>query len=244
MDSSTHFTAARLGLFVLATTLAWAGCEIASADDPAAATGSMIPPIEAGVSACSIEPDGVCDLAAGERCDCEDCAETAFCVKDQCNEDLLCDSIEDACTCADCDMDPYCADPAMANCTDDGVCDSFLEGCLCVDCRESDICADNTKSCAGEAVDGICAVDEPCSCQDCFGLPKCLTCPVTLICTHETPCFCAGCAGDPYCSDPKSCVNDGICDAVDEGCVCADCLNIAECAGGGGGGSGGADGGA
>ncbi len=214
---------------------------VASGTGFAAATGAG-----GGVSSCDIV-DGVCNSMAGEDCACVDCAHTAFCNPDQCVNDGVCDPLEDSCTCPDCDNTHYCGDPAKKNCINDGVCDSFYEGCGCADCTTKPHCAALLATCTGGHLDGACDVTEPCSCPDCFGLAQCVPCQSPGACMPGDPCSCAGCDVTAVCSDPAGCVDDGICDILDEGCICSDCASTPACAGGSGssgssgtGGSGGA----
>jgi hypothetical protein len=44
------------------------------------------------------------------------------------------------------------------------------------------------------------------------------------------------------CSSAASCVDDGVCDILDEGCACADCVTIPQCQTGGSGTGSGASG--
>jgi hypothetical protein len=119
----------------------------------------------------------------------------------------------------------------MTNCTNDGMCDSVNEGCKCPDCATKPACLDNIASCADGKVDGVCALSEPCTCPDCFGLPKCVkgNCFVDNKCVDAEPCSCSDCRLADGCKAPDSCVNDSICDILDEGCGCADCANDPEC---------------
>ncbi len=184
--------------------------------------------VGSGVSTCDIV-DGVCSLMAGEDCGCVDCAGTAICNPDQCVTDQVCDPLDDSCICPDCDNTHYCGDPAKKNCVDDGVCDSFYEGCGCADCGGKPHCAELLATCAGGHLDGVCAKGEPCSCPDCFGLAQCVACPSPDACSPGDPCSCPGCAATPVCSDLAGCVDDGVCDILDEGCVCGDCMTTLAC---------------
>lgn len=186
-----------------------------------------------GASTCDIV-DGVCSPKSGEDCGCADCAGTAICNADQCVNDGICDQFDDSCICPDCDNTHYCGDPAKKNCTDDGVCDSFYEGCGCADCGAKPHCAALLATCDAGHLDGACAADEPCTCPDCFGLAQCVTCQNPGTCSPGDPCSCPGCDATPVCSDPAGCVDDGVCDILDEGCVCADCVNTPACKGGSG----------
>ncbi|NUP09603.1 MAG: hypothetical protein HOW73_26455 [Polyangiaceae bacterium] len=42
-------------------------------------------------------------------------------------------------------------------------------------------------------------------------------------------CVCPVCENDEYCSNPDSCIDDGVCDPVLEGCVCEDCATHPQC---------------
>jgi hypothetical protein len=181
-----------------------------------------------GGSTCDII-DGVCNSMAGEDCACVDCAMTAFCNPDQCVTDGVCDPLDDSCICPDCDNTHYCGDPAKKNCTDDGMCDSFYEGCGCADCAAKPHCADLLATCEGGHLDGACAAGEPCTCPDCFGLAQCVPCQSPGTCMPGDPCSCAGCETTAVCSNLAGCVDDGICDILDEGCPCVDCATTPAC---------------
>ena len=203
-----------------------------------AGTGTSAEVGAGGGSTCDIV-DGVCSPMAGENCGCIDCADTAICNADQCVSDGICDQFDDSCICPDCDNTHYCGDPAKKNCTDDGVCDSFYEGCGCADCGTKTHCMALLATCNEGHLDGACAADEPCTCPDCFGLAQCVTCQSPGICSPGDPCSCPGCEATSVCSDPAGCIDDGVCDILDEGCVCSDCVKTPACAGGtGAGGSG------
>ena len=179
-------------------------------------------------SSCDII-DGVCNSMAGEDCACVDCVSTAFCNPDQCVNDGACDPLADSCICPDCDNTHYCGDPAKKNCTDDGMCDSFYEGCGCADCATKPHCAELLTTCEGGHLDGACSATEPCTCPDCFGLAQCVPCQSMSACLPGDPCSCPGCELTAVCSDLAGCVDDGICDILDEGCPCADCVATPAC---------------
>ena len=181
-----------------------------------------------GGSTCDIIDD-VCNPMAGEDCNCVDCGYTAFCNPDQCVTDGVCDPLADSCICPDCDNTHYCGDPAKKNCTNDGVCDSFYEGCGCADCAAKPHCKELLTTCEFGLLDGVCSASEPCTCPDCFGLAQCVPCQGKGVCMPGDPCSCAGCETTPVCGTAASCVNDGICDILDEGCPCADCLAVPQC---------------
>ena len=193
-------------------------------------TGSFAATGAGGGSTCDIV-DHVCDTMAGEDCACADCAKTAICNADQCVTDGVCDPLDDACICPDCDNTHYCGDPAKKNCTDDGACDSFYEGCGCADCAGKPHCAELIATCAGGHLDGACAAAEACSCPDCFGTAPCVPCQSPGVCAPGDPCSCAGCAASAVCSDASKCLDDGVCDILDEGCACADCVMTPACQG-------------
>ena len=193
-----------------------------------AGTGSDATSGGGGRSTCDIVDD-VCDAMAGEDCACVDCAKTALCHADQCVTDGVCDPLDDACICPDCDNTHYCGDPAKKNCTDDGACDSFYEGCGCADCATKPHCAALLATCEGGHLDGACRGAEACSCPDCFGLAQCVPCQTPGVCAPGDPCSCAGCGGSVVCSDASKCLDDGVCDILDEGCVCADCAATPAC---------------
>jgi len=190
-------------------------------------------------------PDGVCDVSVKEDCDCEDCAMTALCVPDYCNENGHCDLVTDSCVCEDCDDDFVCADPAKYNCVDDGVCDTLSyfegggEGCICADCLDTPQCADNVMACNGMMPDAACDTGESCLCPDCAGTVACATCKDDGKCDSNEGCFCADCANVPPCSPATKCKNDMICAPLYEACSCDDCAGIPECLGAGGAGGGG-----
>ena len=58
-----------------------------------------------------------------------------------CVNDGNCSAMQDDCVCADCDMDPFCSNPA--NCINDSQCKTFEEGCVCADCMSHPECLDN-----------------------------------------------------------------------------------------------------
>jgi hypothetical protein len=49
-------------------------------------------------------------------------------------------------------------------------------------------------------------------------------------CTQDEPCDCPDCALSIQCTDPGTCVNDGVCAILLEGCRCDDCKDLPECA--------------
>lgn len=202
---------------------------------------------------CNGEPDQLCKPSAGEDCNCPDCVDAAICKPDSCMTDGYCSVVWDSCICPDCDTNYKCADPAKKNCTDDGVCNSYDEGCVCPDCQDKPECLDNMVACAGGAPNGVCDLyAETCACVDCFGRPGCAKCIQDSTCNTSEACYCPECELGNWCTDPDNCKDDGICDALDEGCHCADCAPVPECNGGsslpatgvgaGGGGMGGAGG--
>lgn len=109
--------------------------------------------------------------------------------------------------------------------------------------------------CKGGAPDGMCQPpDDDCACDDCLAAcsGEC-TSSNPPACTLEDACTCQECWEDQYCTDPakKNCDDDGDCNFFQEGCCCADCAMLPNCASfggtcdaGGTGGSGGAGGGA
>jgi hypothetical protein len=182
---------------------------------------------------CNGEPDGLCKFSSGEDCGCSDCVDSAFCKPDTCNDDGYCSVVWDSCICPDCDANYKCADPGLENCTDDGECKSYDEGCLCADCQGKDACLDNIAACAGGAPDGTCDLNvETCQCVDCFGRPGCAKCIMDSTCNTSEACYCPECSQGNWCTDPANCKDDGICDALDEGCHCGDCSPYPECNGG------------
>jgi hypothetical protein len=195
-------------------------------------------------------PDGICQFNQGETCACVDCATTALCVPDTCQDEMTCDQMLDSCTCAVCAEDSVCGDPNMANCNDDGVCDSFFEGCHCKDCWTDALCAPSVAACNGGVPDGVCDYQhgETCDCVDCQGTPLCAVCVNDGMCQVDEPCNCPDCVGDPGCNAPQHCSDDGgVCAILVENCSCEVCQSWPQCQpdggapdGGGGGGAGGA----
>jgi hypothetical protein len=197
---------------------------------PSSGTGSFSTSGAGGGSTCEIVDD-ICNPMAGEGCACVDCAKTALCNVDQCVTDGICDPLDDACICPDCDNTHYCGDPTKKNCTDDGACDSFYEGCGCADCAAKPHCAALLTTCEGGHLDGVCAPAEACSCPDCFGMAQCVPCQSDGSCAPGDPCSCPGCATSALCSDASKCLDDSVCDILDEGCACADCAMTPACQG-------------
>lgn len=177
-------------------------------------------------------PDGVCDLQNGEDCNCVDCQDTAFCNPGQCQAGGdSCDHLYDSCTCAICAEDRYCGDPTRGNCKDGGACDPFVEGCHCPNCWTDPACQGSVAACAGGQPDGTCdRTKEDCSCVDCQGTPLCIACQNTGTCDTNEPCYCPDCVNSKLCSDAMQCVDDGVCAALTEGCLCNDCKDLPECA--------------
>src|SRR5262249_49937482 len=65
-----------------------------------------------------------------------------------------------------------------------------------------------------------------------FAACACLGCSATCTDASGFPvsdCTCPSCSNDPDCADPSLCVDDGICDPLDEGCSCADCVGHPLC---------------
>lgn len=113
-------------------------------------------------------------------------------------------------------------------------------------------------ACKGGAPDGKCEPGpdaDDCACDDCL---KACSGECTLssppVCTLEDSCTCPECWTDEFCTDPskENCKDDAECDFFTEGCCCADCASLSQCAtfegdcgqgvGGAGGGAGGAGG--
>ncbi len=113
-------------------------------------------------------------------------------------------------------------------------------------------------ACKGGAPDGKCEPGpdaDDCACDDCI---KACSGECTLssppVCTLEDSCTCPECWTDEFCTDPtkENCKDDSDCDFFTEGCCCADCASLSQCAtfegdcgqgtGGAGGGAGGAGG--
>lgn len=180
-------------------------------------------------------PDGHCDVLGGEGCYCEDCAVTAFCKQEDCRLDVDagdCEPTLDACTCPQCDTNHYCNNPTQSNCIPDGTCDTRYEGCTCEDCKSNNYCTDNVDKCTKAQPGAGCEDPEMCECVDCFGAPSCvLPCTDDGGCDSSESCACPDCRETDYCTDLDRCKDDGICDIIVEGCVCADCKGISpECA--------------
>lgn len=87
--------------------------------------------------------------------------------------------------------------------------------------------------CAGGMEDGLCEPDkgDDCACDDCQ-TPCTGGCKMDSACTLEDACTCAECWSDPVCTDPqlKNCDDDGTCNFFLEGCCCADCAGLSNCA--------------
>jgi hypothetical protein len=49
-------------------------------------------------------------------------------------------------------------------------------------------------------------------------------------CAIEEACTCDSCDTDMFCTDPANCTDDGFCNQFVEGCQCADCTNVPNCA--------------
>jgi hypothetical protein len=108
--------------------------------------------------------------------------------------------------------------------------------------------------CHGGAPDLVCDRSgrdpEDCACIDCGDTALCIPgqCVPDGICTDKDACTCEECWDNAFCGDPQlaNCLDDGACDGVDEGCLCADCIDDPNCRGfpgTGGGGQGGGNGG-
>lgn len=91
-----------------------------------------------------------------------------------------------------------------------------------------------------ETADGGCLVDDTCSaaqgeactCADCTMSGVCGFCDADqAACDPAEACTCNSCDADPYCMDPTNCTDDGFCNQLFEGCVCADCTAVPNCAG-------------
>jgi len=172
------------------------------------------------------EDDFECHPELGEDCACDDCIDTAQC--GYCDGDGTCNDT-DACTCEECWDNAVCLD--TDNCLDDGVCDGYSEGCFCADCAGEPACRNFMPGevCAnGVDDDGDLYTD--CADEDCMGTPECGMCIVNGMCDFREACTCDECDADAYCSDPTNCFDDGICDQFNEGCVCADCALVPNCA--------------
>lgn len=185
------------------------------------------------------KPDGECTAGtlSSESCSCEDCKAADFCVA-ACIPDGSCDLAGgDSCLCTDCDRTGYCYSLAIDCCTNDGYCDSRVEDCTCADCASLKLCTQNLATCDGGALDGTCADAEACSCPECQAVLRCAveTCELDGVCGDKEACLCNDCLSDPT-SCP--CTNDGVCDALNERCDCADCQTESFCDDGGLGGGG------
>jgi hypothetical protein len=78
--------------------------------------------------------------------------------------------------------------------------------------------------------DGNCDFSEDCTCKDCQGTAFCGACMADGMCTTDDACTCQDCWADSICGDPTGCLDDGKCDEFYEGCQCADCKSVANCA--------------
>lgn len=181
--------------------------------------------------------DGVCSDTEG--CNCVDCANTVNCML--CNNDGYCGTTE-GCLCPDCEGIPGAAIGGAISswwnqcypgwggggipCVNDGICRPWSEGCGCADCMQSSHCADNVASCEGGAPNGTCSDADPCSCPDCHWSGKCveLACdPPDGICGESRLC------PDCVVAGSITCIPDGYCNDLDEGCDCEDCSNAPTC---------------
>lgn len=171
-------------------------------------------------------PNGVC--ADNESCSCPDCTNTLLCDPFACNVDGIC-SINDHCTCEDCKAHPACVDPKRPSCLTDNVCDSN-EGCLCADCQSRPECVARIEQCSGGVIDNVCDVAaETCECPDCAYRVECVGCVADGACGIGEGCYCDDCTAQDYCVACGSAAADGICNALLEGCGCADCASLMVC---------------
>jgi hypothetical protein len=163
-------------------------------------------------------PDGTCGM--NESCECNDCINTEKCA---CQPDIdgYCD-FNEPCTCADCANSVYCA----FECNNDGICSGAYEGCGCADCQDEPLCASSILDCDNGVIDNTCDLgNDGCLCPDCIGTEACMCVPG--ICdVNESPCFCGGCDTAAFCI---TCVDDGVCDHLEEGCACPDCFGESGC---------------
>ncbi len=132
---------------------------------------------------CCTEQVGVagCDAPPVEQCVCgfdQACCDTEWTAN--CGDEAvaLCN--------AECEVvpPPACIEPQVGTCQDPN------DDCVCVGCND----------------DGVCGLDDDCTCDDCAA---------------ET--FCTG----------DGCTDDGSCDPYEEGCSCVDCADEDVCLGGG-----------
>lgn len=95
--------------------------------------------------------------------------------------------------------------------------------------------ADALAVCKGGAPDGLCEPpDDDCACDDCLAACSGECTPSDPpACTLEDSCTCSECWTDEFCTDPTkdNCKNDGTCEFFAEGCCCADCAALDNCAG-------------
>ncbi|MEZ4300138.1 MAG: MYXO-CTERM sorting domain-containing protein [Polyangiaceae bacterium] len=89
--------------------------------------------------------------------------------------------------------------------------------------------------CKGGAPNGVCEPpDDDCACDDCLGAcsGECKSSNPPE-CTLEDACTCSECWTDKACTDPdlSNCKDNGDCDFFQEGCCCADCAALPNCAG-------------
>ena len=170
--------------------------------------------------------DGECtaNLDGLETCRCPDCANADLCLT-LCNTNGACDE-NDTCFCPDCVDSGYCYSLVYDCCNGDGVCDAASEACACSDCQGLTQCADHLADCIG-APDGECAEGEECLCPDCLAVYECVvtSCELATECLETTACICAPCAMACTGCDKL----DGVCDALNEGCGCADCATTEYC---------------
>lgn len=163
-------------------------------------------------------------------------------------EAMILDCLDDgecaeSCLCKDCDNYGACysvvgqcpdlPDAQLAGCCiDDGVCDGELEGCGCADCAAHPNCADNRAACDGGAPDGQCDPDESCLCPECTPSVRCAlaTCTADSVCEAAEACICPECITDGLCP-PTGCypTSPGVCDPLNETCLCHDCDTAPPC---------------
>lgn len=88
--------------------------------------------------------------------------------------------------------------------------------------------------CKNDMADGKCEPEmgiEDCACDDCLAACSGECTAANPACTQEDSCVCNECWMDEACNNTKFCVDDSDCEFFQEGCCCADCASLAQCAG-------------
>jgi hypothetical protein len=143
-------------------------------------------------------------------------------------------------TCADIETQLACADAEEAGTDEVGIVEVTTGTAITIivdgfdPMQEGPFSLTLVETADGGCLDDMaCSADvgEACTCADCTTSPVCGFCDADQMdCAIEEACTCDSCDTDMFCTDPANCTDDGFCNQFVEGCQCADCTNVPNCA--------------